>query len=171
MTRNRPRDRIADQLAARLDHAATILPTIRAHLREQRQHVAVLSATVTDTSPGGGGHSDPTLRVVMALERISYREGVIDDALASINVGINLLDAECRNALGHRAPSTLETCHGGNPSTWGSDTCGRHVGYRLGDDASVHLDPDGLCDEHRIAKTAHDARADSSNQRRQRRRT
>ena len=167
MAPKRPRDPKAGWLAARLDRAAEIVPSIRAHLDEQRRHLITISVGQGGTRTGD--HADPTLRAVMELERLRYWEGVIDDALMSIEVGVNLLDAECRNALGHRAPSELhQLCGGGNPSTWGSPDCGRHVSYKLGAGAAVAVDPDGLCDEHRIAKNAYDARAVAATKERRR---
>ena len=95
-------DRNAERLSYRLQRASEIIPEIRDHLHEQRTHIRTIGAAGTDEGRTGGGHSDPTLRAVMERDRVDYLEGCIDDALASIHVGINLLDTYCRDALGYR---------------------------------------------------------------------
>lgn len=98
------RNSTAARLSDRLYRAATTIPSIQDHLSEQRALVGVISAATTDGSHGSkGDHSDPTARALVSLAKIDGKGQAITDALASINVGINLLDEACRDALGHQA--------------------------------------------------------------------
>lgn len=145
MTRRRL-DRTTQRLAERLDRAAEIIPNVRTHLDEQRRHIAIIAAAAAGgTGRQPGTHADPTARAAHQLAHLHRLEGYIDDALASINVGINLLDEACRNALGHRAPEPVipeaSVCYiAGCDSyveTW-TTTAGRTVERT-----------DGLCVRHR----------------------
>jgi hypothetical protein len=151
VTRRRT-DRTADRLAKRLEHAADIIPTIRAHLNEQRGHVSAIRAAGNDTSRSRDTN-DPTGRLVLELDRIDYREGLIDDALASIRVGINLLDEACRDALGHRAPGTPGAASS-EPICWEAG-CTDIVESKQRN-YGVWYHPTGLCPRHRKAQERHE---------------
>lgn len=146
---NQPLDRNARTLADRLDRAATIIPTIRNHLNEQRRNLNHLRSTNHDGTRNHGP-TDPTARYVIDLHRIDTLEGYIDDALASIRVGVNLLDEACHKALGHRTPTTAPTdpiCHVAGCSDFVAS-------YRLRDGTvrfRMSGDHAGLCPRHRIA--------------------
>jgi hypothetical protein len=105
------RDRTLDLLAHRLDRAANTVPDIYDHLDEQRSYAPVLAAQ--DTSrPTAGGISDPTGRTVVQLDEAGCRRRAIDDYIASIELGVKLLEEECRRALGWRmaqSPTDSET--------------------------------------------------------------
>ena len=169
--------RDTDNLARRLERAAGIIPTIHDHLNEQRANMTVLSAP-----QGGGGskgdHSDPTLRAVSALSAIEYHRRAIDDQVHCVRVAVNLLEEACRDALGHRAAKSASAdhprCTAGRIYIDGQgrereSTCDRLVSYRVADSGTIHLDPGGLCDEHRLHLEREAARADETNARRQRR--
>ena len=155
----RKRDRTADTLSRRLDHAANIVPSVRDHLREQRVHISVLRAATGNTGASAGSHSDPTGRVATELGLLDYAEGLIDDALASIRVGVNLLDTVCRDALGHRTAHTdagpempaEPLCDGGDESTLGDVTCGQLTETQQRTYGPWYH-PSGLCDTHRKRK-------------------
>lgn len=84
---------------------------------------------------------------------------MIIDAIESINVGVNILDEACRDALGTRArpaersaPNTAASdepkCDGGDESTWGDSQCGQIVNWAVSESGHVAYDPDGLCPRH-----------------------
>jgi hypothetical protein len=98
------RNSTAARLSDRLYRASTTIPSIQDHLGEQRALVGIISAATTDGSHGSkGDHSDPTARALVDLVKIEGKGQAITDALASINIGINLLDEACRDALGYQA--------------------------------------------------------------------
>jgi hypothetical protein len=96
------RDRTLDLLAHRLDRAANTVPDIYDHLDEQRSYAPVLAAQDTSRPTVGGGISDPTGRTVVQLDEAGCRRRAIDDYVASIALGIDCLERECRQALGWR---------------------------------------------------------------------
>lgn len=97
------RHRTLDNLAHRLDRAATIVPDVLDHLDEQRANTPVLAAQ--DTSRGyqsSGGISDPTLRTVTHLDQIEYKRQEIRDNIATLELAVRLLEQACRRALSFR---------------------------------------------------------------------
>lgn len=103
------RHRALDTLSHRIDRAANIVPEVLDHLGEQRAAVIVLSAQTIDGSPPArGSHADPTLRVALELDLLDYHRRAVDDAIATLNTCVNMLDDACRTALAARAPSSLD---------------------------------------------------------------
>lgn len=98
-----PRNRDLDTLAHRIDRAATSVPEVLDHLNEQRALIPAISASSTNAS-GGGDHSDPTLRTLLALDRVEGHRRTILDAVATLGVCVDMLDDACRAALGYRTP-------------------------------------------------------------------
>jgi hypothetical protein len=99
------RDHDLDRISYRADRAADIVPTVRRHLAELR---------ATSATPGANGDSirgsdvsDPTLGAVLKLDGISYRVQAIADAIASLNVGMRILEEACRDALGYRGDAPV----------------------------------------------------------------
>lgn len=116
----RRRNQRAEQLANRLHRNATTIPNIQDHLNEQRAHITTIAATKTDGSHSTKGDiSDPTQRTALELDRIDNHQRAINDALASIEIGINLLDEACRAALGHH---TRTDSHEPRPRCIGDNT-------------------------------------------------
>lgn len=173
MTLRRNRD--ADALSFRLERAATRIPEVFAHLDEQR------AMAMQSSGSGGGGrqpgtYSDPTAGMVAKLDAIELQRRTILDALASIGVGVNILDEACRDALGVRAQPAEQSapapaadaepkCGGGDPSTWGDPTCGQIADWRITDSGHVSYNRDGLCPRH-VAKRDEWRRTESEVERR-----
>lgn len=140
--------RDTDNLARRLTRAATTIPSIIDHLNEQRANITTLSAP---GNGGGskGGHSDPVLRTLTQLDAIDYHRRAINDQLHCVRVAIDLLEASCREALGHKPTITVNdtapTCH--------HTGCDEMVSSYLRDDGTVGYrltgSIGGLCDSHR----------------------
>jgi hypothetical protein len=106
------RDRTLDNLAHRLDRAANTVPDIYDHLDEQRSYAPHLAAQDTSRPHGAGGIADPTLATVIHLDEAGRRRRAIDDYIASIELGVKLLEQECRHALAWRMaqkPTDSET--------------------------------------------------------------
>lgn len=173
------RNRDADILQRRLDRAADVIEAVYDHLDEQRA-IATYAGS-GDGTRQRGTHADPTLQAVAKLDALDGRRREITDALASINVGVNLLEKACADALRSRASRADQTdperssdgepkCEGGDPSTWGDPGCGQLVYWELGDSGHVSYDRDGLCARHRLAcdEWRHSVN-DESNARRKRR--
>lgn len=100
------RHRDLDNLSHRLDRAANLVPEIHEHLQEQRGHVSILAANTADAGPhGNGDHGDPVARIVLLLNEIDHRQRGIDDAVATLQVCVRMLEQECRSALSYRAPA------------------------------------------------------------------
>ena len=98
------RNSTAARLSDRLYRASNTIPGIEDHLDEQRALIGIVGAAKTDGSHGSkGDHGDPTARALLELDKVETKRAAIRDALASINIGINLLDDACRHALGHQA--------------------------------------------------------------------
>jgi hypothetical protein len=99
----RPRNRRLDGLSWRIDRAADIVPTVLQHVAEQNALIGTCSAPGSTERRGVGGYSDPTLRTVLALDHGDQYRRAIDDAIATLEVCVNMLDEACRTALGYRA--------------------------------------------------------------------
>lgn len=168
-----------DTHAFRLTRAPKFVTDCLAHLDDQRALVASLRAASYDDTRSGSGISDPTAGVVVAMDHVEYRRSSILDAIATIGVAINVLEAACSDALRYRAhtadadDTTDERCIGdGTPA---GATCSqipdvREIGGRT----------DGRCIDcgkrydQRIAdarRERDESRADDSNARRVRRYT
>jgi hypothetical protein len=107
------RHRLLDNLAARLDRAANMIPNTIDHLDEQRALVNPLPAQDYTAGPTGrGGISDPTLRVAQQLDSIEYRRREIDDGINTLEVCVRMLEQAARRALAYRAgQSDDDTSH------------------------------------------------------------
>jgi hypothetical protein len=106
------RDRTLDLLAHRLNRAANTVPDIYDHLSEQRNYAPHLAAQDTSRPHGAGGIADPTLTTVIHLDEAGRRRQAIHDYIASIELGVKLLEQECRHALAWRMaqkPTDSET--------------------------------------------------------------
>ncbi len=98
------RHRTLDNLAHRLDRAATIIPDVLDHLDEQRAQISNLAAQ--DTSRGYSTPStisDPTQNTVQQLFRVNYRRDEIRDNIATLELAVRLLEQSARRALSFRA--------------------------------------------------------------------
>lgn len=104
MTQRR-RDHQLDRYSFRLGKAADIVPEIRQHLAEQRHFARFGHRSGGDGGRQIGTHSDPTLRIMMAIADVNEREDYIDDAIATLKVAIDMLEQYCRSALGYRTPA------------------------------------------------------------------
>jgi len=144
--------RDTDTLAQRLMSASRVIPSILDHLDEQRANITTLSSPTSDGPGSKGGHSDPTLRTVTALEAINLHNRAINDQVHCVKVAVDLLDEACRDALGHRAPKKAAQeeplCDGGDPSSWGDVQCGDIVESRQMP-SHVWYHASGLCPRHR----------------------
>lgn len=101
------RHRLLDNLAARLDRAANMVPDILDHLDEQRALVNPIAARDYSAGPTGrGGISDPTLRVTQQLDSIEYRRREISDGIDTLEVCVRMLEQAARRALAYRAGQT-----------------------------------------------------------------
>ncbi len=98
------RHRTLDNLAHRLDRAASIIPDVLDHLDEQRAQISNLAAQ--DTSRGystASTISDPTQNTVQQLFRVNYRRDEIRDNIATLELAVRLLEQSARRALSFRA--------------------------------------------------------------------
>jgi hypothetical protein len=137
---SRRRNRALDTLAHRLDSAANIVPTVLAHLDEQRAQISTLSAPASGTK--GSDVSDPTWRTMQQLSRLDNRAGRITDAIATLSVAVNMLDNACRDALGTRGHIEGPRCIGdGTPD---GATCTQIADTRTDPTSGATID-DGRC--------------------------
>jgi hypothetical protein len=99
--------RALDTLSRRLERAANAMPAVVEHLIEQRASISILNAHPTDSSAAHGSDiSNPTLALVTRYDEFSRQQTAIVDGIITAWVCVDMLDTECRNALGMRAPST-----------------------------------------------------------------
>lgn len=127
---NRPAGRPGDLDIARrrLERAERIVNDCLDHLSEQQALIPTLRGTSYDETRGSHSIPDPTAGTVVALDRVSYLRLGIGDAIATINVAINVLEAACTDALRYRASaasapeSTQERCIGDNTPAGASCT-------------------------------------------------
>ena len=157
MNRRPPLDRRADLLSRRLEQAARIIPTIPAHLAEQRRLIHPIRGR--GDGPGNGGHSDPTGRTVDELAELDRLEGHIDDGLAVINTAINQLERDCATAFGtrHRPADDEPKCYIAG--------CDQIVDYNVLQDGTISYrmggELAGLCPTHRVAVWRANRKADA----------
>ena len=142
----RQRNTDADILSRRLDRAAEVIPVVLRHIDEQL-HQARISASRPEGPQSRGSHSDPTGARVVAVANIDTKRTDIFDALASIRLGVKLLEESCARALGTivRPTEGEPICHQAGCSELVSSYTrdDGSIGYRLGGQFG------GLCDSHR----------------------
>lgn len=161
------RHRDLDTLAHRIDRAATTVPEVIDHLNEQRALVPALAASSTNAG-SSGDHSDPTLRTLLALDRIEGHRRTIHDAIATLGVCVDMLDDACRAALGYRTPDAAPQpepdkplCIASKNDLWawteaeldeGRGLCHRNAESYRREDGTVGYRAEMLCPMHRKRK-------------------
>jgi hypothetical protein len=149
------RDRTLDTLSHRINRAATIVPQVLEHLNEQRALVVALAANDPSSgSHGSGDHADPTLRAAMQLKLLDDKRETIRDAVQTLAVCVDMLDKDCRTALGMRGADPVIDA---TPQctrdvqlpdeTW--VRCSRHVEHFTRPDGSIAFREGGACAMHR----------------------
>jgi hypothetical protein len=156
-----PRNRKLDTISDRIYRASVNSTAAFAFLNEQRSHIPTLAAATTDgAGHSRGSHSDPTLRTVTRLSAIEEKRTAIQDMIATLELGTDLLDEAIRDAYRISSetiadgPTTDDRplCRGGTPDTWGDATCGRHQDHYSLASGEIRFRGDGLCAMHRKRK-------------------
>jgi hypothetical protein len=163
VTSHTPRNRKLDTISDRIYRASVNSQAAFGFLNEQRSQIPSLAASNTDGGTRGSGHSDPTLRTTVRLLAIGDKRQAIDDMIATLELGTDLLDEAIRDAyrIGTdgaqtEGPTTDDRplCRGGQPDTWGDPDCGRHVEHYTRSDGTMAFRSEMLCATHRKRKMA-----------------
>lgn len=154
----RPRNRRLDGLSWRIDRAADIVPTVLQHISEQNALIGPLKAAGGAQRGSVGVYSDPTLAAVLALSGGDQHRRTIDDAIATLEVCVNMLDQACRDALAyHATPAAVNVpnavlvpqCIGEVEVQGQLVRCSRFVEDYIRGDGSVGYREGNLCAMHR----------------------
>jgi hypothetical protein len=154
----RPRNRRLDGLSWRIDRAANIDAEARQHLAYQNTLIGPLKAAGGTQRGSVGVYSDPTLAAVLAIDGCNTHYRAIDDAIATLEVCVNMLDAAYRDALAyHATPAAVAVPNAvlvpqciGNVEVQGELVrCSRFVEDYIRGDGSVGYREGNLCAMHR----------------------
>lgn len=98
-----------DTMSRRLDRAVPAIRDVRDHLLEQLEAVSVVRAQTLTAGHSNGEPSNPPLAIIQQTDALTRMLGDILDGICTMWVCVDMLDTDCRRALGMRAPATLVT--------------------------------------------------------------